>query len=422
MEVLDRIRQNRFGLDDPDVNGYVAKVLREGLLDSDTALLADAMAHSGSTINLGEPLTDLPSTGGPASLSTLVVPLAAAIVGKKVLKVSVPGKPAGALDTLQTLPGYKADLDERELRDLASRSPYVHIAARGNFAPADGKIFEIRTKLKAKLCPELVIASLLSKKLCVACKSFVLDVRIGENGNIAASEEKALEFCKRFITVAQRLGLAARCVITDLRSTLQSPYIGRGESLRGLAAFFRGSLDEHSAVPLIRMTEEVLSVAGDPNPEQTIRVCLNGHPLVELERILTLHGVEPGAFSKRIQELENFETIPIKANPSGFITHIDLKKLKQIVLDLYALVADHQNAPIWEIGVFWLALHEVRAGEELCHIRCSEAVAHAVSARLADWTARLNNSVTVSQEGSADLPRVLVAIVDENLRVLALQT
>ena len=155
MELLDRIRQNQFEVDDPGVNSFVSTVLQNGLSDTDTAHLAEALAYSGSTIKLGEPVTDLPSTGGPASLSTLVVPLTVALAGKKVLKVSVPGNLAGALDTLETLPGYKSHLSEREVRELAARTPYIHIAAGNEFAPADAKIYKVRRKLGAVICPEL---------------------------------------------------------------------------------------------------------------------------------------------------------------------------------------------------------------------------------------------------------------------------
>ena len=52
-------------------------------------------------------IADVASTGGPGSLSTLLPPFVLSTLGCNVVKLGVPGRSAGAIDSLATLPGRK---------------------------------------------------------------------------------------------------------------------------------------------------------------------------------------------------------------------------------------------------------------------------------------------------------------------------
>ena len=117
---LAKIRSNHFAVDDADVCDFVKAAVSQGLSEEETAELAQAMAFSGSILTPAAKTTDVPSSGGPASLSTLVCPLMIALVGGRVLKVSVPGKPAGAVDVLESLPGFVSEPTVEVLNQLAA--------------------------------------------------------------------------------------------------------------------------------------------------------------------------------------------------------------------------------------------------------------------------------------------------------------
>src|ERR1041385_447903 len=80
----------------------VVDLATSSLSEDEIAELAIAVSESGEKLEVPPslfPLADVPSTGGPASLSTLLCPLLIAAAGIRVPKLSATGSTAGAIDT-----------------------------------------------------------------------------------------------------------------------------------------------------------------------------------------------------------------------------------------------------------------------------------------------------------------------------------
>jgi thymidine phosphorylase len=380
-ELMDRIRLNNFDEGDPEVRGLLRNAAFRGLLDEEIIRLIRAIAGSSDPQWSSFPggATDLPSTGGPSGISTLVVPILVALMGERILKVSAAGRPAGAIDTLQTLPGYQAHLSASAAQILLAKSGYVHVAQAPDLAPADEKLIQIRRLEGAMASPDLAIASLLSKKVCVGLKTFVLDVRVGASGNVSRSVAGALKFSKRFVRIANLLGITARCVITDLRDLPQTPYIGRGESLLGLEAVLTGVADPRTARHIMELCLEVFNLS-HPNvshteARETFLAVLKKNPLQEVSNILHFHGVPSGAFTSRLEELKNFKELPIVAEDDGWVCTVDLDSLKDTLQKLYfSLPVPDHGTPPWEVGIRWLLSDRlVQRGQTICNIRVRDS-------------------------------------------------
>ena len=210
--------------------------------------LALALAQSGEVLPPAQWRADVASTGGPGSLTTLLCPLHLVQKGYDVAKVGVPGRPAGAIDSLGTLAGYVASLDSNEVTRVIDLARFASTLPT-HFAPADGALFSYRKRHGAQAVPSLVIASLLSKKLAVGLTSFVIEVRQMDGGNFGATREEAQANAEMLVSVATELGLRAAAPVSRYDEPPQ-PYIGRLEALVALlAAVGDGSnepwLDEH---------------------------------------------------------------------------------------------------------------------------------------------------------------------------------
>mgnify|MGYP001167293732 CR=1 FL=1 len=200
------------------------------------AQLATHLADSGERLKWPEAMktADLASTGGPGSLSTLLSPLVLMSQGYKVVKLAVPGRPAGAIDTLGTIPGYRVMLSTEDICSIIAKTGFAHFLTDDRFAPIDGKLYAYRRRVGAVAIPMLAAASLLAKKLAVGVRLVGLDARIGPHGNFGVTKEEARRNAINFCTAAKQLDIDAVVFIKNDSGPAQ-PWIGRGESLVALA-------------------------------------------------------------------------------------------------------------------------------------------------------------------------------------------
>lgn len=226
---------------DDDIRDTITNISSEWPRDAAVASeLAAILAASGERLSIqGAVVADVASTGGPASLSTLLTPLFLRAAGATVPKLGVPGRPAGGIDCLAQIPGYRTELSLHEIMEIVNDFGYAHFIAKGEMAPLDGRMFKLRQVMNAQDIPTLVIGSLLSKKLAVGVKYAGLDIRVAPHGNFGIDRNAAAANARLFIDAARTLGIDALPALTDGRHPYQ-PYLGRREALLALDDIFKG--------------------------------------------------------------------------------------------------------------------------------------------------------------------------------------
>lgn len=212
---------------------------------SDVAHLATILANSGERLSFPEfpVIADIPSTGGPSSLSTLLCPLYLVAYGSKVVKLGVPGRPAGGIDVLAQIPGYKTTIDRKSIEHIVRLSSYVHFLAGPSFTPVDLRLFRYRQKVGAQGVAVLVAASLLSKKLAAGISHVGLDIRVFPGGNFGVTWDEARANARLFNASAMELGIKSVCFLTDGELPYQG-HVGRRESLLAVHRLLCGSDDD----------------------------------------------------------------------------------------------------------------------------------------------------------------------------------
>ena len=160
-----------------NMRNLVAGVASQGATDEEVAYLGMALGTSGTVLTSAPEnrSADLASTGGPASLSTILGPIYLRALGYTVPKVGVPGRPAGGVDALSRIPGYRVDMSSGHLANCLDTCGYVHFVAGPNHAPLDARLFEYRRKSGSPPAAELAIASLIAKKVAVGVELAGLD-------------------------------------------------------------------------------------------------------------------------------------------------------------------------------------------------------------------------------------------------------
>lgn len=308
-----------------DFDALIAAVRLRLPTPRELAVLARCLADSGEQFHAGPgaETADLSSTGGPASLSTLLVPLALVASGYRVPKLGVPGRPAGAIDALATLPGYQVQHSLDEASAVLTECGYVHSLADDRFAPLDAALFAHRRRVGAVNIPALAVASLLAKKLAFGVSRVGLDVRVFAGGNFGDTRTAAREAAALFVATARELGLVAVCMLHEGPRAWQ-PNLGRGEALAALHDVLIGRANrwiaDHSDLCLAqaeRMTGLV------PPTLAAIRAVFELH--------LAAQGSSWRAFTERVEEINSAPRILVTAPHPGY-ARADLVRLREALL------------------------------------------------------------------------------------------
>jgi thymidine phosphorylase len=374
------------GANDPEFGRLIAFARENSLGPDEVARLATHLASSGERFAWpsGARISDIASTGGPASLSTLYAPFLFAHLGCTVVKLAVPGRPAGAIDSLGTLRGYRCNLSSAEVAQTVSRCRFVHFLADRRFAPLDAQLFAYRRRVGAIAIAPLAAASLLSKKLAVGVTAFGLDLRVGPHGNFGATVSEARDNANQFHEAAKLLGMRAVVFLSTAARPAQ-PFIGRGESLIALASL-AGLCDSTStwleghASDCRQMVATVAHLQGRQAPAESmhspelLRESITGH--------LQAQGSSVEALQDRVMQLIAEPKMTFRSNRAGYLT-IRLDVIRDAILE-----ARKEDAPGTFTDTAGLELLVepgtlIPADQPLAHVRCHEGGRDTMRARLA---------------------------------------
>lgn len=343
----------------------IEHVNSKGLEDSEIIELAVGLANSGQTIknDNGFEYCDIPSTGGPSSLSTLICPLFLTAIGGKVVKLGVPGRPAGGVDVLAQISGYRVDISFAEITAWRRKHNYIHLLANDIFAPLDAQLFKARKENNALDIPDFVIASLLAKKIAVGVKTVGLDIRVSHFGNFGKTFEEARANAIRFNRIANALDLRSKCFITD-GSIPQQPYIGRGESILAIHKIFNDNCHEYLKKHLGVCAEMAFSLL---EAEET-EISVSELKEVFFENVKT-QGGDLNHFNELANSIEEEIKHSIESVGNGILS-VDLLKIRNAITKIQNYYSQSQFSD--PCGVILTAMpgNYVERGDVLSKFRC----------------------------------------------------
>lgn len=214
---------------DYQFSAFLMAVFLNGMDKDETAALTKAMLYSGKVIDLSSikgKKVDKHSTGGVGDKTSLILAPIAAAAGVNVPMISGRGlgHSGGTLDKLESIPGFRTDLNLREYKNVLRKCKAVLIGQTKDIAPADKIIYSLRDVTATVESIPLITASIMSKKLAEGIDGLVLDVKTG-SGAFMKNIHEAEALAASLMNTAKSFKKKVIAFITDMNQPL-GYYVG----------------------------------------------------------------------------------------------------------------------------------------------------------------------------------------------------
>ncbi len=388
-------------------------ILWRGMTPVETAALVDAMLHSGTVIDLSDipgPKVDKHSTGGVGDKTSLILAPVAAACGVTVPMVSGRGlgHTGGTLDKLESIPGFRVDLDLAAYRRIARDCGLVLIGQTAEIAPADRVLYALRDATATVESIPLITASILSKKLAEGIDSLVLDVKTGD-GAFMAKHEDARALAESMTRIGRELGKPVQALITSMDAPLGRA-VGNALEVRESVECLQGRGPDDLMEVSLELAAEMLLLGGvaasrDEALAQSRQSIADGSALDRFRRVIAAQGGDPRVCDDPEDVLPRAAVVePFRAARSGYLSRIRAWSVGQASMLLGAGRARVDSKIDHAAGILFRRTvgDAVQAGDVIAEIHVNPA--HA--AALPETLAMLDAATTITDEPPS--PRSLI--------------
>ena len=212
-------------LADDELIEWLRNVFENGLDSESTIRLTEAMRDSGEVLEWpaewAHLVVDKHSTGGVGDKVSIPLAPALAACGAKVPMISGRGlgHTGGTLDKLESIPGFRVDLETDEVRAQVAKIGCVMVGQTDSLVPADRRMYALRDLTETVASIPLITSSIVSKKTAEGLSALVLDVKYGRAA-FMVEREQAEELAHSMAGAANGMGVATSVVLTTMDQPL----------------------------------------------------------------------------------------------------------------------------------------------------------------------------------------------------------
>jgi pyrimidine-nucleoside phosphorylase len=203
---------------------WAMAVYFRGMTAAETGALTRAMRDSGRVCRWpagSPPKVDKHSTGGIGDKVSLILAPLLACAGAWVPMISGRGLgiTGGTLDKLESIPGFRVGIAEREAIAQLERIGVVMMGQTEDLCPADKKLYALRDVTATVPSIPLIVASIMSKKLAESLDRLVLDVKFG-SGAFMKTRPEAEMLAEALCAVGRECGVETSALLSAMQEPL----------------------------------------------------------------------------------------------------------------------------------------------------------------------------------------------------------
>ncbi len=361
---------------DYQVAALAMAVFFRGMSPQETGDLTRAMIASGEVYDLSDlpgPRVDKHSTGGVGDKVSLVLAPLAASLGVTVPMMSgrALGHTGGTLDKLESIPGYRTDLEPRRFREALRKVGFAMIGQSERVVPADRKLYALRDVTATVESIPLITASILSKKFAEGADALVFDVKAG-SGAFMKNAEEAERLAVSLVKTGESLGRRIHAVISDMDQPL-GRMVGNFPEIREVIDCLQGRGPADLMDLTIRLTARMLLIGGiETDLARAEAACRekirDGSAWRRFLENVEFQGGDPGVLLDPRRAPRAPHTAPLEAGAEGFVERIDAFQVGVAARLLGAGRVRKEDPVLPAAGVEFLKMQgePVRRGEPLC--------------------------------------------------------
>jgi pyrimidine-nucleoside phosphorylase len=389
-------------------------IVWRGMKSHETAALTNGMLRSGTVVDLSHiPGTkvDKHSTGGVGDKTSLILAPIAAAAGVYVPMVSGRGlgHTGGTLDKLESIPGFRVDLDLDRYQEVLKACGFVMIGQTAEVAPADKFLYALRDATATVESIPLIAASIMSKKLAEGIDGLVLDVKTG-GGAFMENLDDSIALAQAMCAIGAGLGKRMVALITRMDEPLGRAVGNAVEVAESIECLKGGGPGDLVSLSIELASEMVLMAGKAKSLDDARSVCkrtiADGSALQRFRRLVQAQGGDVRAVDDPSLLPTARQRVVLESREAGFVRSLAARPVGHATMLLGAGRARMDSPVDHAVGVI---LHKkvgdsVRVDEPLCTLLVND------ESRLDEATNLIRNAYAFEAEPTVPPPLLVERI------------
>ena len=400
---------------DYQIAAWLMAIVLRGMTREELAALTHAMLHSGEVLDLSflpAKKVDKHSTGGVGDKTSLVLAPLVAAGGLYVPMISGRGlgHTGGTLDKLESIPGFRVGLSVAEFHRVLKACGTAMIGQTEKIAPADRKLYALRDVTGTVESPNLICASIMSKKLAEGTDALVLDVKTG-SGAFMKKEEDAVHLAELMVETGERMGKRMVALITNMDQPL-GRMVGNAMEVQECIEVLHGGGPDDLRELCLHLAAWMFYVGGAARTvaegkQRADEIIASGKAFDRFRQMVELQGGDISAIDDPSRLPSADHCVDVTAPKAGYVSAIQCEQIGTACVILGGGRGKKEDTVDPAVGI---VVHKkigdkVSAGEALCTIRCHSDAQAAGARKLVE------ESYVIAQAPPAHKPSLIHRVI-----------